>query len=502
MSESDVIKEKFLRFIDTYRKEASKLSDEEKREISNLDDFFTPCQLTMFKFGCLVRKYLIVTHDENRKDCEINIYSIQTWDVVNELEKINTQPRWNRVLTEEEKKRVWRVENYNEIFEGTLIGIIRSMEQSLYEKPYDQFCSRKQMIHMNDFLWHIFDIEKFDPDEEAKKIIDGAKKQYDYEKNKEQPAPPTQLIGPPESLKGFGTYFFPPIWIGEYAELSFKEKIRGTRASLYFRLESTTETYRGQNIIIEENGYIGICEENRQLAKKYLNEIMATGLLFGFPFFSVRDSDMSEIKVDPKTLRIGSRQIVPRGNILRQFDSKDKMFEPQIRPFLSIKSEGLSLLLEISEMINKEPEINDCLILLVESYTCIQSSQFIQSFIINWTIIEKYLYWIWEIQLRKKSVNHERRKNLTDGSDWNVSKVIEMLDVEGVITRENYKILTDLRKKRNDLIHEGEIISQKDAEKCYTYSFIIMQIRTNALIVYSEDSLTKFIIKKYDPYDF
>jgi hypothetical protein len=142
------------------------------------------------------------------------------------------------------------------------------------------------------------------------------------------------------------------------------------------------------------------------------------------------------------------------------------------------------------------------LVLLVESYTCIQSSQFIQSFIISWTIIEKYLYWIWESHLRRKSVNHDRRKNLTDGSGWNVSKVIEMLDVAGVITNEDYKILTDLRKKRNDLIHEGEIISKEDAQKCFEYSFNVMQVRTNALKVYSEDSLTKFIIKEYKPHDF
>ena len=69
-------------------------------------------------------------------------------------------------------------------------------------------------------------------------------------------------------------------------------------------------------------------------------------------------------------------------------------------------------------------------------------------------------------------------------------------------TREDYTILTDLRKKRNDLIHEGEIISYEDAQKCYDYSYSIMQTRTNAYNVYSEDSLTKFIIKKYDPYDF
>jgi len=169
---------------------------------------------------------------------------------------------------------------------------------------------------------------------------------------------------------------------------------------------------------------------------------------------------MSEIEVDPKTYRIKSRQIIHRGNLVRQFDRNYPTWEPDIRPYLSIMPEGLSLLLDISEMINNEPEIIDCLRLLVESFTCIQSSQFIQSFIVSWTIIEKYLYWLWETHLREKRINRERREKLTDGSSWNISSVIEMLDVEGVITREDYKALTDLRKKRNDLIHEAEILAR------------------------------------------
>ena len=502
MSDSDLLKGKFLRFIKTFRTEASKLSNEERRQISNLDDFFAPCQLMIFKFGNLEQKYLIVTHDENRKDCQIDIFLIQTWNAVDELEKIKNYPRWNRELSDEEKQRLWNVSNYSEIMEGQLIGIIRSMENSLYIKPPDKFIGGKHWIFMRDFLWNIFYVDKFDPDDEAKQIIEQAKKQYEYEKNKEQPTPIKQIISSPESLKGFGTYFYLPIWVDEYPDLSFKEKIRGTKASLHFRKKSMTETYRGLTTIIEENGYIGICEESKQLANKYLNEIMGTGLLFGFPFFSVRDGDMSEIQVSPTTFRIGSRDIIPRGNVLRQFDRKGLSWEPDVHPYLSIKPEGLSLLLDISEMINNEPEITDCLILLVESFTCMQSSQFIQSFIVSWTIIEKYLYWIWESHLRKNGINHRRRKKLTDSSGWNVSKVIEMLDVGGVINREDYKILTDLRKKRNDLIHEGEIISQEDALKCYDYSFNIMHARTNAFKIYSEDSLTKFTIKKFDPYDF
>ncbi len=64
-----------------------------------------------------------------------------------------------------------------------------------------------------------------------------------------------------------------------------------------------------------------------------------------------------------------------------------------------------------------------------------------------------------------KKNNHNRRNKLTDGTNWNVSKIIEMLDVEGVLNRDEYNILTDLRRNRNDLVHEGEIIDHNDAKK-------------------------------------
>lgn len=499
MAEEIIVK--FQKFIDVFKAKAENLTEEERKYISNLDDFFPPCQLMIFIFGNLPTKHLIVTHDENQADREIKLYHVETWDVVNELEKISNYPQWDREFTEgEEKRGLWHVDNYKELIEGQLLHLIRNMENSLYRKPPEKFIGGKTMLYKRDFTWTMFDVSKFNPEEEAIKIVEGAKKQYEYEKNKEQPAPPIQLIGSPESLKGFGTYFYPPIWIDEYAELTFREKIRGTRASSFFLKKIVTETYRERTIIIEENGYIGICEKSKQIANKYLNEIMGTGLLFGFPFFSVRDGDMSDFEANPKTFRIGSRQIIPRGNILRLFDRNKGYWEPDIHPHLSIKEEGFRKLLKMAEMITNESEVSDCLMLFVESYTSLQSSQYIQSFIVSWTIIEKYLYWMWGIHLKNLDVNRERRDRLT-GSEWTINRVIEMLEINNLITNDEYKVLTDLRKKRNNLIHGGEVIHEEDAKNCFEYASSTLILRTQAYVQYSEDALSKFIICRYDPRD-
>lgn len=498
MAEEIVVK--FQKFIDVLRTKAEKLTEEEQKYISNLDDFFLPCQLMIFIFGNLPTKHLIVTHDENRADREIELYRIETWDAVNELEKISNYLRWDREFTEEEKQGFWRVDNYKELIEGQLIFFINSMENSLYLKPREKFIGGKSMLHKRDFTWTVYDETTFDPEKEAIKIVEGAIKQHIAEKDKKPHIESTKPTTIPEGINGYGSYFYLPVWVNEYPALSFREKIRGTRASFSFQKKSITDTYRGFTTIIEENGYIGICMEDRQTANRYLNEIMGTGLLFGLPFFSVRDGEMSEFGLQKDTTKIGSRQIIPRGNLLRQFDRNKGYWETDIHPHLSIKEEGFRKLLKMAEMITNESEVSDCIMLFVESYTSLQSSQYIQSFIVSWTIIEKYLYWLWGTHLKNLGVNRERRDRLT-GSEWTISRVVEMLEITNLITNDAYKVLTDLRKKRNDLIHGGEVIHKEEAKNCFEYSLHSLIHRTRAYAQYSEDALSKFIIHRYDPRD-
>jgi len=505
MKESVQLKGKFERFIEVFRSEASLLSDEERKRISNLDDFFHPCQLMIFKFGTQLKKYLIVTHDESRQDCEIELFEFEPWEAVIELEKISTRPIWDKELEQDDRGIIWRVENYQEIIERELLGIIRDLENSIFVKPPEKFTGGKHLVYKRDFMWNIFDENTFSPEDEAKKIVDDAKKQYIADSNRPKQKQNTEVkqeSSSPNRLKGYGTYFYLPIWLDEYPELSFREKIRGTRASYHLDKKKIIETYRENTVIIEENGFIGICEEEKHLAKKYLNEIMGTGLLFGFPFFSVRDGDIAEFEAEPDKMRITSRQIIPRGNVMRRFDRTKPMWEPDILPYLDVSSDGLRKLLEISESINNEPGLTDCLILLSEAYTCMQSSQFIQSFIVSWTIIERYLYWIWDSHLEKSGTSKKRRKKLSEGPNWNISSVIEMLEINCLISKKEYKAITYLRRKRNKLIHEGEVVDQEDTTKCYNFSMIAMLSRTNAHIIHSEDALSRFITKIHDPYTF
>lgn len=502
MSDQDIIA-KLNQFITIVREEASKLTDDERKHISNLEDYFPNCQIIIIKLGGSALKHMIVTHDEDRPDLYFELHEIETWNAVEKLEEISLYPYWDREFPDEEQSHFWNITNYKELIEGRLIGFIHSMENSLYMKPVDSFWGSRMILHKRDFIADFFNEDAFDPEIEAKKIIKQAINQHRAEQNKPQQEQPKKELKkesdkPP---KGYGSYIYPPVWLNEYPELSFREKIRGTRASYYFHKESITSSYKGKTAVVEENGYMGILEEDRLTANRYLNEIIGTGLLFGFPFFSIRDSDMSEFGFQKGTTKIGSREIIPHGSIIRQFDRGKAYWEPDINPHLAISAEGFIQLLKLSEVLTNESEVGDCITLYAEAYTCLKTSQYMQSFIVSWTIIEKSLYWVWEKHLKNKKVNHKRRKHLT-GSDWSIARVIEMLEVNDLITKKDYQELTDLRQKRNDLVHEGETVHKEEAEKCFEYATNSLTQRTMALNLFSKDELTKHILQRFEPHNF
>ena len=157
--------------------------------------------------------------------------------------------------------------------------------------------------------------------------------------------------------------------------------------------------------------------------------------------------------------------------------------------------------MRLSELITNEAEVGDCITLFAEAYSCLQTSQYMQSFIVSWTIIEIFLYWIWGGHLKNKNVNHKRRKRLT-GSDWSIARVIEMLEVNELITKDDYRVLTELRQKRNGLVHEGETVHKDEAKKCFEYATSSLVQRTKAHVIFSKDALTKHILQRFEPLDF
>ena len=92
----------------------------------------------------------------------------------------------------------------------------------------------------------------------------------------------------------------------------------------------------------------------------------------------------------------------------------------------------------------------------------------------SWLIIERYLSLMWEREVINKVKGNKRKKKLNDSARWSADYIIEILNLLNKVSDENYKKLTMLRKKRNNIIHKGEDCSISETKECLNLARLIL----------------------------
>lgn len=102
---------------------------------------------------------------------------------------------------------------------------------------------------------------------------------------------------------------------------------------------------------------------------------------------------------------------------------------------------------------------------LVKSLADYKMGNYTISLTNSWFIIERLLNNKWEkclnkinieIDENKKRINRDRMKNLTDGNNFTISTIINIMELNGEISFNDFEILDKIRKKRNKIAHENE----------------------------------------------
>lgn len=460
-------------FLAEFRNQCKQLSQEEKAKVSNLDNFSPPCQMLFLHLKDVNFQYLIVTHDEAKSDGEIIVYGpIPTYEAVDRLDSILKDPRWNRELSEEEKKFVWeKTIKFRDVLERVFLGIINELRNLPFVKPESTIIGEKSWLTANSFIWKIRgNIANLSHIEVVNKIVEDAKKQLEVAKT--EPKPPGTPLKP--VIKGSGTYFYPPIWIGKLPGKTFREQALG---SFIFPKKAFDMKYKGKVVVVNDDGFIAIGEQDISKATRMLNEIMATGLLLGLPFFAARELEVSDSEIDSSTLDItshGIRTLSLRTQLFFEFPFARKV---TIIERTEVDKEKLVGLIQQAERITRDPDIADFLVFLLEAHTCLHSSEYMQSFVMSWVIIERQMFWLWQRFLKEEQVPRARREKIMNPVYWTVDFVLETLNLLGQVSQEDYDVLMKLKNKRNDIMHEGESVSQSEAEKCFEIAKMIVKQR-------------------------
>jgi len=270
---------------------------------------------------------------------------------------------------------------------------------------------------------------------------------------------PTQRV-----IEGLCSIMYPPIWIGEMPKPTFRQKA----SSFIVQNKIAFDGKYGEKVLVIYNdGFLFVSEPDRAKATRTLNELMATMLLHGKRAFAFREQELGKASIDPESKEFRSYE--PPGSPLRLALSGEKLGPHLVVPEIrreSVKPEQVASWIGKAEEMKRDPALAEFAVFLLESRTHLQGSEFMESFVFSWLIIEKQLYRLWARYLARQALPKRRREKLTDSSRWTVDSVIESLNLVGEVSNEQYESLSRMRKTRNDIIHEGERVNRDQAVEC------------------------------------
>ncbi len=336
-----------------------------------------------------------------------------------------------------------------------------------YKKPYI-FPGRRH--YKNIFYWIIFGkIQDLNIKEYVKKELDRWRK--DVESRKEI----DKIIKSPlikkrieeqkqNEINGYGTFFYPPIWIGDKPDQSIEDKLTGQTVGSY--IENVIKTsYKGRVLLIQNDGYIAIEEKDEEIAIELLNEIMGTAVLNNLGAYVIRKSEIGRMTIDSRTWKLSFYTTPP--------NSKHQILERERRKSYRSRNkimrtpytiEKVKKIIQTAEKITKNKDIKTYLMLYLESFTFFYNTVYTQSFLMSWFILEKYLNMQCE-NLKKRNDLDIAIKRFLENNYWKPAVMMKSLYRAGEISIDELNYYKEVKNTRNCIVHENLKCSYKEVEK-------------------------------------
>jgi len=392
--------------------------------------------------------------------------------------------KWNRELASDERYFIEDADRtLRRILEGEFLSALEELRSytlslAFAESAQPVMTSRKMYVTKKSFAWFVRgNVSSLKPVEMVKDIVGKSV----VEAPKPGPKPDSDKRAPKSELKAYGTYFYPPVWIGEIPKRSFKEK-----AQKQFFPKSRNHLitkYRGFQAIIQQDGLLAIVNEDKIKALDMLNEIMGVALVLGVCCYAIREPEVGEIKIDSDTLAIKGSTMSLVSDRTRQISAwGEPSYISMMMPTTYLLSEEDMIdLLNRAGRITRDVEIKKSILFLLESYTHSQSSEYLQCFVMGWTVVERYVASIWDDFLKDKSIAGKRRQKLRQGLLWTTDDIVESLNLAGAIDAQSYSSLMSLKDKRNKILHRGETATKDDADQCFKVALALVQLCVQTL---------------------
>lgn len=435
-------------FVDHFRERVKSLTPEEQCAASRtLEDFSFPCQLVTVWAKEPEFQILLFTHLSDVEDKTVEIYGpIENIKLIECLEnEVLNHPLVVKIGKENVERYIINTLRHIQQFYDPLRGPIKPQVDGrtrLSDSPY----AVGWLI-----LGNLMELNREELINECiKSIVSAAKPAVTA------PSPEEQVI-----LEGFGTYIYPPVWLGPIPEpKSLREKITGFPLWKYSFGKVLVGMYKQFPCILTRDGYIAIGQKDKSKALELLNEIMSTLLVLGVPTYVIRESDLGET-----TFREMSAQISwgARGLRASLFAERFSMYPSWVERTV-IPEEKIGKAIKWAEILTSDARLKTLLLLYLETYTHFMNTEYKQALIMGWVILEEfYAKDLWLSQISKITSDQNRLSKL---SSWDIDRQLETLNIAHILPTLEYDLLMKIKHARNEAVHEGKDPEKEVVETC------------------------------------
>ncbi len=475
VTETDPVKalsQWFDGFITLFRLEAARLSDAERKGISNTDDYLEPCQIEVFWLEQPEFQTIISSRFADRPDKQIIINGpFKGYEFIDKVDEVLKEPRWTKPIPQSAPYVVTsRRDTLADRMYGIMFNQIRQISSTTFSKVQRPTAFGGTMLTIESWA-SLFagNVAETDQSATVDRILEAARTRAQSALLQPRLQPPT----PVKEIEATIGYFYPPITVGPLPEpKSLREFLHGTQNFLLMK-KALEGNVGNERIVFTKGGLMAVTTSKKPLAIRIFNVISALTLLDGFQVQAIRESETGQGTLEAETLELRSWGM--SGSTPRIEQRMFERFSFLRYPRVPIPEDTLSKIVERADKILEHHEKADELILWLESNTHLQDAEYAPSFVISWIMVERNLSNSWGTFLREKNVLSDRKHKLANLGLWPTDHVLETLNLAGVLPEGEYKDLMELKSKRNSFVHEGRKITKDDALDCLNLATEIMK---------------------------
>jgi hypothetical protein len=147
---------------------------------------------------------------------------------------------------------------------------------------------------------------------------------------------------------------------------------------------------------------------------------------------------------------------------------------------------------------SSEGTVYDGLLLALEGYTLFYREALRAAYLYGRMIVETGIDRMWKEYVTSLKISSDDKSNLKDSGRWTIQHKTEVLFASQEIHPKYRDLLKRLRKKRNDIMHEKQAVSRREAFGCLRVATVTTLNRVSGNTDIFHDPKEKQLVEEWD----